>query len=101
MRIIVDQHWRVDAAADLSLPMQAATAWGQMRDWRRFMIIDPLHVRVRVLDERKGRQNLSPAGLTLIIEHRFLGIGPNRIGRMLRWREGQGFAFSDLSQMGT
>ena len=100
MRIEIDHQWRVRAACDLDVPMSATAVWGQMRDWRRFITIDPLHVRVRVLPHQSRSRRPPPHGIPMMIEHRLLGFGPDRVGRIVRWDEGQGFAFSDLSKRG-
>ncbi len=72
--------------------------WGQVRDWRRFLLLDPLH---QTLDDVKpARDSRTPAGTTFLIRHRFCGIGPTRSGRILRWREGSEIAISDLSRRG-
>lgn len=64
-----------------------------MRNWRSFLECDPLHVRV---------ERLSPAQphADLLIRHRLLGFGPDRVGGMLMLAEGEGFAVSDLSRRG-
>lgn len=81
----------------MDVPVSVAVAWGEMRDLSRFLAIDPLHARVRVIN---GPERHAGQGSRLVIEHRFLGIGPDRVGRVLRWREGSGFAISDLSKRG-
>ena len=62
-----------------------------MRDFSWFTTLDPFHVRVRVI-----APSYKP-GARLVIEHRFLGIGFKRVGRILKWTEGSGYCFSDLS----
>ncbi len=107
MRIVVDTRWRVDATAWLDVPLGASAVWGQMRDIRRFLTLDPLHKRVRVADTASRTRRVAaaagspiPVGTPLVIEHRLLGIGVNRRSRLLQWREGRGFAVSDLSNRG-
>lgn len=97
MRIEINQAGRVRATCDVALPLSAAAVWGQMRDFPRFCKMDPLHRRV-VMSDRDAEY--PPRGAHLVIGHRFLGIGPDRVGRVLTWREGIGFAFSDLSRRG-
>lgn len=96
LRINIDMHWLVRAEYDLALQMSAATLWGQMRDVERFCAMDPLHRKVTVRST-----TFPPRGAGMVIQHRLLGVGPDRVGRILRWREGRGYAFSDLSQRGT
>ena len=99
MKLIVDNRWRVDASHVVDLPMSASAVWGQMRDLRRFITIDPLHQRVRV-EQCTAARAIPRQGDALVIEHRLLGIGVDRISRVLRWREGRGYAVSDLSKRG-
>lgn len=98
MRIEIDDRWRVTAADSLEIPLPAPTLWGQMRDIRSFLAMDPLHARVRFVDVPRGQ--LPRTGDRLVLEHRLLGVGVNRIGRLLKWREGRGYAISDLSRRG-
>lgn len=42
----------------------------------------------------------TPKGFGLGLKHRFLGLGVDRVGRVLKWDEGRGFAVSDLSRRG-
>lgn len=100
MQIEIDDRWRVRARCDADMPVSASEMWGQMRDWMRFIRIDPLHASVRLVSRPTSGDPWSPKGSRFVIGHRLLGIGPDRIGRILRWREGRGFAFSDLSQRG-
>ncbi len=95
--IEITPEWRVRARAEFDVPLSAPRVWGQMRDWKRFLTIDPLHARARVTG---AGANGSPLGARVVIEHRLLGAGPDRIGRVLKWREGRGFAISDLSRRG-
>ncbi len=69
-----------------------------MSDVRRFLTIDPLHAEALFPDLPEGT---APRPRDrLILRHRFLGFGPDRVGRLLAWREGQSFAVSDLSRRG-
>ena len=96
-RISIDHRWRVDAVSELTLPLPASAVWGQMRDLERFLTIDPLHARAQLGPPPRAG---SPVGAALTLCHRVLGIGPDRLGRVLRWEEGRGFAVSDLSRRG-
>ncbi len=99
MKLIVDHRWRVNASHAFNLPLSASAVWGQMRDLLHFVSLDPLHVRLRFADEHDSKPIPKP-GDALVIEHRLCGLGPNRRSRLLRWREGRGYAISDLSQRG-
>ncbi|MFM9956650.1 MAG: hypothetical protein ACKVZJ_01125 [Phycisphaerales bacterium] len=103
MKVCIDKRWGVRAEDVVEIGMPASAVWGQMKDFRRFLTLDPLHAEVVVTRDRPAPQCAprSPAGAKLLIRHRFLGVEVDRVGRMLRWREGQGFAMSDLSRRGT
>ena len=90
----VSRKYRVHVSASVCVPLAASTVWGQMRDFSWFTTLDPFHVRVRVIAPRYA------PGARLVIEHRFLGIGFQRVGRILKWTEGVGYSFSDLSAHG-
>ncbi len=98
MRIVIDRAWRVHAESTMELACSSKTAWGQMRDWRRFLTLDPLHKRLHV--EGGPNDPARPKGQSITISHRLLGMGPDRVGRVLTWREERGYAISDLSRRG-
>lgn len=99
MPVRVDRRWRVAASDAIRIPLPASTVWGQMRDWRRFLTLDPLHRNVIV--HPATRQPLhSPKGLNLAIRHELLGFRVDRAARILTWDEGRGYAISDLSRRG-
>lgn len=97
MRISVDDRWRVHAEHAVRVPLSALTVWGQMRDVRRFLTADPLHCRVEAL---AGAGAPLRQSTELRIHHRLLGFGVVRRGRICAWREGSGYAVSDLSMRG-
>ncbi len=96
--ISITPDWRIDARCTADLPLPAAAMWSHMRDVERFLTDDPLHAEV-VFDSLPAPQH-SFVGAKLTIRHRLFGIGPDRIGRILTWREGRGYAVSDLSRRG-
>jgi hypothetical protein len=96
MKLSLTHDGRIHAEQSFEVPLSATAVWGQMRDYRRFLSLDPLHVRVEVA----GQGRTPPKGDRLIIAHRLFGIGPDRVGRVLRWNEGHGYAISDLSTGG-
>ena len=85
---------RVTCRATFELPVSQSVAWGQLRDFRRFAAQDFFHASVRV----------SPggprAGAALELDHRFGPFRATRVGRILSWRELEGYSFSDLSPRG-
>ena len=85
MGVVITAGRRVACTAVVDLPISAGAAWGQLRHLPTSATHDPFHAGVAV----------GPGG-TLTIEHRYLGVRVVRVGRVLWWREGVGFAFSDL-----
>jgi hypothetical protein len=85
---------RVRLALELVVPRPRAEVWALVANAPRFLCIDPFHARVVVLDPP-----LRP-GASLALEHRAFGVRLWRFGRLLRWDEGRGYAFSDLSARG-
>jgi hypothetical protein len=98
MQLTIDERWRVRCSHEIQLPLSDSVVWGQMRDLRRFLTLDPLHREIHWPEQ--NTRAIPPVGSPILIEHRLLGIGPDRLGRLLFWREGRGYAVSDLSQRG-
>ena len=72
----------------MKLPFAPAYIWAFVSDLDRFFLVDPFHDKIH----RDGRD--------LVIEHCILGLRFDRVGRILHWHEGKGYAFSDLSARG-
>jgi hypothetical protein len=94
MRITLSHGGLVDIGAALEAPMSAASLWNRVGQFTYFTTLDPFHASVEIVDAAAG------AGATLRITHRFGLFEVRRTGRILRWREGEGYSFSDLSQRG-
>jgi hypothetical protein len=84
----------VDLRIDLDVPRPCGEVWGIVADLPTFLCVDPFHVHVGILGPR-----IEP-GAALVLEHRAFGLTFLRFGRLLRWDEGRGYAFSDLSARG-
>jgi len=84
----------VDCRGTIDVPLAAVSVWGQIRDFRRYSCLDPFHLPPCV----KG--GTPRAGAAITLEHRYAGFGVRRVGRILIWREGVGYSFSDLSAGG-
>lgn len=94
MRIRLGRGGRVDCSASVPLDLPAGSVWGQLRDFRRYASHDFFHHEVRV------EGGVPRRGARLQLSHRFGCFRVERVGRILLWREGEGFAFSDLSRRG-
>ena len=83
---------RAHFALDVAQPQ--SEVWRIIADLPRFLCIDPYHTQVTplCLDERPG--------VHLVLEHNAFGVRFRRFGRLLSWREGHGYSFSDLSALG-
>ena len=92
--VAVSRGWRVTCRAHFELPVSLPVAWGQLRDFRRFAAQDFFHTAVRVASPGVR------AGAALEIDHRFGPFRTTRVGRILCWRENEGYSFSDLSANG-
>jgi len=92
IRVRVSRRWRVRCSGRIQLRMSAGRAWGQLRDFRRFAAQDFFHAGVRI------DGNVPRPGAAVEIPHRFGPFGVTRVGRILSWHEGRGYAFSDLSR---
>lgn len=94
IRVSIDRRGRVNLAASETLPITAHAAWAYMRRFPEFTTHDAFHARVHVHGDP------SRIGTTIVIRHSYFGVRLWRIGRVLMWREGVGYAFSDLSLRG-
>lgn len=99
MIVCITPEGRIHAEVSLDIDLPASAVWGQMRDIRRFLTLDPLHVHVRVAVP-PGATDARPLGAPIVLRHRLLGVGVDRVGRVLKWDEGRGYAISDLSRRG-
>ncbi len=102
MSVRLSRGGHVHAEEVISLDMPASAVWGQMRDFRRFLTLDPLHSDVREFGRRAIAPSnaANPKGTRLTIRHRLFGIEIDRVSKVLWWREGRGYAVSDLSRRG-
>jgi hypothetical protein len=86
----------IDLVIDVDVARPVEEVWARLADFAGFVTIDPMHNRVIV--QGPGRE-LKP-GVELAIEHVAFGITFFRFGKLLTWRDGCGYSFSDLSRKG-
>jgi hypothetical protein len=86
----------IDLAMELDVARPVEEVWARLADFHGFVTIDPMHNRVIV---QGPGADLTP-GAELTIEHVAFGITFFRFGKLLTWREGCGYSFSDLSPKG-
>ena len=72
--------------------LSATQMWRRTSDFPDFLTIDPFHEQVALMRAEPR------AGVDLALHHNVFGIRFVRIGRILSWREGRSYAFSDLSR---
>jgi hypothetical protein len=92
MEITIHRSGRVVCDAVIALPLPTTAVWGQLRDFPSAACHDPFHCDVRIVD------GVPRAGAKILLGHRYFFFRASRVGRLLRWEEGVGFAFSDLNR---
>jgi hypothetical protein len=92
MQITIHPSGRAVCKATIQLPLAVTAAWGQLRDFPSSACHDPFHCDVRILE------GVPRAGAKILLGHRHFFFRTSRVGRILRWDEGTGFAFSDLNR---
>jgi len=78
----------------LTVVRSPESLWKQVRDLPRFLTIDPFHDEVTLMRDEPEK------GVDLVLSHNAFGRRFLRFGRILAWREGVGYTFSDLSAGG-
>ncbi len=85
---------KIHAQIEIDIPKSAEELWKIISDPEKFLCIDPLHSRVVVM-------GTCPLPRTdILLEHQILGFRFLRFGKILSWRLGKGYSFSDLSAKG-
>ncbi|MDB5333822.1 MAG: hypothetical protein JWP03_4973 [Phycisphaerales bacterium] len=93
-RVSITRGGAVTCRATIDLPLSATSVWGQLRDFTRYARQDFFHAEVVI------EGGLPRAGAHLTLSHRYAGVKVSRVGKILVWREGVGYTFSDLSPRG-
>ena len=91
MSVHVDAQRRVRLQASFDVPASRDVVWRSISDFKRMVCTDHFHTAVVFT---KGEIH---AGGEFNILHKFLGFAVTRRGRILRWKPGHGYAYSDLS----
>jgi hypothetical protein len=81
---------RIRLGIDVDIPRPASEVWLRIAQLELFLCIDPFHTSIIAVD------GPLKVGSTLLLEHHAIGFRFTRGGRLLRWREGEGYSFSDL-----
>jgi hypothetical protein len=89
IRVSITSNYRVDCSASILAPLPRELVWMRMSDLGRFASLDPFHRHI-VLPE--GMR----VGSRILIKHAFLTFRTLRRGRVMKWRDGIGYAFTDL-----
>jgi len=89
--VAVSRQYVVNARLTLRWPVAQEFAWQLMADLPRFATADIFHERIH------GLSDGIELGKRIWIDHAFGPVYLQRTGRLLLWREGEEYAFSDLS----
>jgi hypothetical protein len=81
----------LDIEFSLDVARSAADLWQFISNLPQFLTIDPFHDAVTLMRDRPAR------GVDLVLSHNAFGRRFLRFGRIVAWREGSGYTFSDLS----
>lgn len=84
----------IDIRLELDWPGSPRELWDRVANLPRFLAIDPFHEQVTLMRDQPA------AGVDLALRHNAFGRRFLRFGRILSWREGRGYTFSDLSPRG-
>jgi hypothetical protein len=93
-RVRIRRSRGVVCRAALRLPISPQSVWGQLRDFSRYAQQGVFHADIRIAGDAPK------AGAELTMSHHLAGIAVMRVGKILWWREGVGYSFSDLSRRG-
>ena len=85
---------KLDIEISLDVARPAADVWNLISDLPRFLTIDPFHDHVTLMRDQPA------VGVDLVLSHNAFGRRFLRFGKIIAWREGSGYTFSDLSPRG-
>ena len=85
----------INVRMELKCSCSPCELWSRVADLPRFLTIDPFHERVTLMRAEPA------AGVDVTLEHNAFGRRFLRFGRILSWRAGRGYTFSDFSAKGS
>ena len=85
---------KLEIAMSLDVAISPTEAWALISDLPRFLTIDPFHDRITLMRDKPA------TGVDLVLSHNAFGRRFLRFGKIIAWREGNGYTFSDLSPRG-
>jgi len=85
---------KLEIAMSLDVARSPADVWALISDLPRFLTIDPFHDQITLMREQPA------VGVDLVLSHNAFGRRFLRFGKIIAWREGSGYTFSDLSPRG-
>ncbi|MBC7854957.1 MAG: hypothetical protein IAF94_16110, partial [Pirellulaceae bacterium] len=85
---------KVDIEIVLDVARSRGELWNLISDLPRFLTIDPFHDQITLMRVRPA------IGVDLVLSHNALGRRFLRFGKIIAWRDGSGYTFSDLSPRG-
>lgn len=85
---------KLDIEFSLDVSRSPADLWNLVSDLPRFLTIDPFHDQVTLMRDQPAK------GVDLVLSHNAFGRQFLRFGKIIAWREGSGYTFSDLSPRG-
>lgn len=85
---------KLEIAISLDVARSQSELWNFISDLPRFLTIDPFHDKITLM------RNQPAVGVDLVLSHNAFGRRFLRFGKVIAWREGEGYTFSDLSPRG-
>lgn len=85
---------KLEIGISLDVAQSPKQVWALIRDLPRFLTMDPFHDEVTLMRDQPA------LGVDLVLSHNAFGRRFLRFGKIIAWREGSGYTFSDLSPRG-
>lgn len=85
---------QLETMIELEISRSREELWKLVGDLPRFLTIDPFHDEVTLMRDQPA------VGVDLVLSHNACGRRFLRFGKIVHWREGQAYTYSDLSPRG-